>query len=265
MKDNIKDKLCLVDNCFEVAQIKGTCLEHRQKHLKNEHLNTPKKLLAKGNICAKNGCNEEVRCKLLCSKHYNKAVRNKEKCVLCGKSKSKGESSMCWDCWFRESQKNIPTEKICTKCNIKKSVDEFGIRRNEQGRTKWRSRCRTCEAVEQRERVKQKKLAGTLGIRNRSSEKRNKAVLAMKKYCESLNLPWEQVIQQYPDNGLCKICNQEPCSGYSRLSLDHDHKTGGFRGFICSKCNHFLGLANDDTEILKNAIKYLESKQILPT
>ena len=39
--------------------------------------------------------------------------------------------------------------------------------------------------------------------------------------------------------------------------VDHDH-TGNFvRGILCTKCNTLLGMANDNIEILENAIKYL--------
>lgn len=42
------------------------------------------------------------------------------------------------------------------------------------------------------------------------------------------------------------------------LHLDHNHKTGQIRDFICSKCNWGLGCFNDSPLYLTRAIKYLK-------
>lgn len=57
--------------------------------------------------------------------------------------------------------------------------------------------------------------------------------------------------------GSCPICKRLP---KERLVLDHDHRTGLFRGLICTQCNRGLGHFLDDLEILKNAISYLETQ-----
>lgn len=53
--------------------------------------------------------------------------------------------------------------------------------------------------------------------------------------------------------GKCKICNEK-----ASLVVDHDHSTGAVRGLICGFCNVMLGLARDDTEVLREAARYLE-------
>jgi len=40
--------------------------------------------------------------------------------------------------------------------------------------------------------------------------------------------------------------------------LDHCHESETFRGWLCHKCNRSLGGFDDDTEMLKRAMKYLE-------
>lgn len=67
--------------------------------------------------------------------------------------------------------------------------------------------------------------------------------------------------------GLCAICGQletrkNTLGNIRRLAIDHDHLTGQFRGLLCCACNHMLGNAKDNADILRSAITYLESAQI---
>ena len=41
--------------------------------------------------------------------------------------------------------------------------------------------------------------------------------------------------------------------------LDHDHKTGKFRGWLCHDCNKALGFFKDNVGLLKSAIEYIEN------
>ena len=56
--------------------------------------------------------------------------------------------------------------------------------------------------------------------------------------------------------GKCDICGR--MKGKRNHALDHDHKTGKFRGVLCAACNMGLGMFKDDTRILALAIDYLE-------
>lgn len=40
--------------------------------------------------------------------------------------------------------------------------------------------------------------------------------------------------------------------------VDHDHSNGKVRAILCGNCNTMLGLAKEDTDVLKNAILYIE-------
>ena len=59
----------------------------------------------------------------------------------------------------------------------------------------------------------------------------------------------------------CPICKKKTIPGLtSKVVLDHDHKTGLGRAWICDSCNTGLGRFKDDIYILENAIKYLKEK-----
>lgn len=59
-------------------------------------------------------------------------------------------------------------------------------------------------------------------------------------------------------NGCCAVCGSDEWVGKDRAPhVDHDHKTGAVRGLLCSRCNHMLGNAMDNPEILAKGIAYL--------
>jgi hypothetical protein len=60
-------------------------------------------------------------------------------------------------------------------------------------------------------------------------------------------------------NNVCAICGEKDFK--KRLSVDHCHKTGKFRGLLCQTCNTSLGGFKDNVELLKSAIKYLTTKK----
>lgn len=60
--------------------------------------------------------------------------------------------------------------------------------------------------------------------------------------------------QQYK----CAICTTNAPGGKGNWHVDHDHSNGKIRGLLCHKCNTGIGLLNDDPELLRKAILYLE-------
>lgn len=56
----------------------------------------------------------------------------------------------------------------------------------------------------------------------------------------------------------CECCGIARSALVRELHLDHDHATGAFRGWLCSRCNVGIGMLGDDIAGLKRAIAYLE-------
>jgi hypothetical protein len=50
----------------------------------------------------------------------------------------------------------------------------------------------------------------------------------------------------------------EVCGSFDRLCVDHNHTSGKVRGCLCSKCNQALGLLKEDTNSIKQLLKYME-------
>lgn len=58
----------------------------------------------------------------------------------------------------------------------------------------------------------------------------------------------------------CPICHKRTIPGLtSKVVLDHNHKTGLGRGWICDSCNTGIGRFKDEIELLKSAINFLET------
>lgn len=63
--------------------------------------------------------------------------------------------------------------------------------------------------------------------------------------------------------GVCGICQGQRAKVRSRLNVDHSHRTGKVRGLLCSSCNSLLGYANDSSQFLLKAIRYLHKSKLL--
>lgn len=70
----------------------------------------------------------------------------------------------------------------------------------------------------------------------------------------------EALVKLYEDfSGVCPICGKTVDKTKGRqMCLDHCHKTGKVRGFICHHCNAGLGWYENRTE---NIHKYLNNAQ----
>ena len=55
--------------------------------------------------------------------------------------------------------------------------------------------------------------------------------------------------------GLCPLCRSRRAT-----HVDHSHKSGRVRGFICHKCNVGMGMLGDDLQVVLRVAKYLKGR-----
>lgn len=64
-------------------------------------------------------------------------------------------------------------------------------------------------------------------------------------------------------NGRCAICCRPALDRVGSMHLDHDHRTGAIRGFLCVDCNHGLGKLRDSPDLLLRALVYLRQHRVV--
>lgn len=88
-----------------------------------------------------------------------------------------------------------------------------------------------------------------------------------------LNRYYGMTLEQYNErlggqNGVCAICEKPETAvlhgKVKPLSVDHSHTDGAVRDLLCSSCNHLLGHAREDRNVLLAAIKYLDKHAASP-
>ena len=97
---------------------------------------------------------------------------------------------------------------------------------------------------------------------------RNKEHVSKRMRERHLKLNYNLTSQQYLEkvisqNNCCAICGKPEhrilkTGDVKPLSVDHNHTTGVVRELLCNDCNALIGFANEDQEILQNAIVYLQ-------
>jgi hypothetical protein len=139
---------------------------------------------------------------------------------------------------------------LCRKCKVVLSEDNCPPCRVKSGR----GLCRICSIEYQKiwaSQLSKSKVAEISKRKSAHNRKRNTGA-SQEEFDLKLRL----------QSGRCEICSK-PMIGRHGACQDHDHKTGEIRDLLCHKCNTMLGYACDDTEILANAIKYLQKHKSL--
>lgn len=176
--------------------------------------------------------------------------------------------------------------KSCTICTTVKSVTDFyKCSRNPSG---YQPNCKECEATRKKSvkaitqrRNRYKKNKAKIIAYNKAFRLKNleKSKLTSKAYYEknkakSLQHGWKQkgilnssgkyfTIEDHAKellrcNGACEICGTINTFHKKGMVVDHNHKTGLFRGILCAFCNTAISYLKEDIKNFEKAIKYLK-------
>ena len=161
--------------------------------------------------------------------------------------------------------------RMCSKCKVEKSLDEFYKNKKATGgHTYYCKECQRGYVADKNGGYKLKKLIKT------DTHKQCRMCLTMipldsKTYCQPcisesqrirhLKVKYGISIDDYnalliKQAGKCGICKKEKDE---TLCVDHDHETGVVRGLLCTSCNKAIGLLGDTRESLQSALDYLDS------
>jgi len=144
--------------------------------------------------------------------------------------------------------------KICTKCKKEKHLSDFHKHKNRlDGYNGW---CKEC---------KKTKCSWT-------HPKRQKRYYDSKGYKTNLNRLYGEGAGDWYERKLqeqqecCAICGIPQKQLPHRLSLDHCHRTGKWRGVLCKMCNYAISSFDADNpenciELLQKAIKYIKENK----
>lgn len=170
--------------------------------------------------------------------------------------------------------------KKCKVCNESKEIDQFY--KAKDTKDKLQGQCKLCKSIAdkkykekynrdplvrakireyQRERYnknpecKRKKKEYHESYYKRS-EVKNRVREYLIKYRYKITLEERNKIFNI-QNGCCAICNKHQSLFERDLDIDHSHKTGKVRGLLCRHHNLLIGNAQENVEILKRAIDYL--------
>ena len=148
--------------------------------------------------------------------------------------------------------------KICSKCKIEKSLEEF--EKSKGGLDNVRGDCRDCHISKSMEIYYKHKRGEPLipkvsKYTTGNPTERIRSMHLQLTYGITI-AEYEQIF--YSQEGCCAICGKHQSEFKKRLHVDHDHKTGIVRGLLCSQCNHGIGNFEDSTDLLIKAVNYLD-------
>ena len=143
----------------------------------------------------------------------------------------------------------VTSEKFCPGCKTVKSTVDF--QKNKIAKDGLQYHCKSCRKLHDSRPEKRKQ------DRERYHNNKDNYLNSYYKRIYGITL------NQYKDllhkqNNVCAICGDTCISG-KHLAVELI-VTGKVRGLLCTKCNQGLGQFNDNINLLKQAILYLERK-----
>ena len=134
----------------------------------------------------------------------------------------------------------MATVKVCTKCGIEKSLDEFYRRAaRPSGKASWCKLCHREYSAEKRNTVEFKERIKQYEARPEVKYRRQVTHLIRKFGID------EQTANELLNTWTCMACGIPLVAGHritNARHIDHEHDTNRIRGVLCVGCNTVLGV-----------------------
>lgn len=137
-------------------------------------------------------------------------------------------------------------EKECRKCGRILPHSAFHQCKTTKYGTTYSCKECACKRARENYAIRKTKSGFKEGERNRQI--RGAHGITLSEYREKLVL----------QNSQCAICKVKLLDHGHYTHLDHCHKTGKLRAFLCTNCNRGLGYFQDNVEFLSSAAQYLK-------
>lgn len=139
--------------------------------------------------------------------------------------------------------------KTCTRCGVEKNTDCFYKRRNASD---FRGFCKDCfkaQCIKYRKKLK-----------SSNPKNYNERMFRYNMSRKYGTTPAEYEKLLIKQKNTCAICKSADTGRKTseRFSLDHCHVHDFIRGLLCNACNTAIGLLKENTNTLREAIKYLK-------
>ncbi len=154
---------------------------------------------------------------------------------------------------------------LCSKCKSKKPINGFDLDINNVNRRLRASWCKECK------KVKTKLWRDVAHVHRRNYAKRYRKLNPGLTAKYTLGISFEDKKLKFEEQGkVCGGCggknhktrrNGKLLKGLSAWCVDHDHKTGKFRGVLCQDCNSALGRVKDSIKTLERLVAYLKGNK----
>jgi len=175
--------------------------------------------------------------------------RDKFTCVRCGETKTR-------DAFYRRAAKKNGLCSYCKVCTYRQSSEWAKQNPGRVRSTRIAHRAANHKYILAKERLYYQENKERLDAYKRKHSKNNPHLL----FAQRIRRKYGIGVDDYNSaaliqDGKCALCRR----GDARLVIDHDHKTGRFRGLLCVRCNAAMGTFGDSVEGLQKAMLYLEN------
>lgn len=142
------------------------------------------------------------------------------------------------------------THAQCSMCKEIKLHKDFHQCKSYKHRRGCAYYCKECACANSRKTYKQR-----LNLDYKTERDKKKQAYIKRRYGITLQDYLDRIVQQK----VCAICGVKLSTDDPNVHLDHCHKTGKLRSFLCGNCNRGIGSFHDDIHKLEKAIQYLNS------